>query len=252
MMTWRVSHEELEELITADVLDGLEEAERTFLMDELQRHGPDCMECRELVVDYSEVAGRLATTADSVAVSNGAEERLLRAARGEETLPTGPRAPRMEKFRFARAPGRAGRWVAATAAAAALLVAAGAVGYFVAPRPTSLQRAFLAFEAQPGARLAGLRAANGQQLAVAFRPGDTRGWIVGADLRQPPGDKVYELWALQPQNAPPQPAGTFVPSDGAVLAQVNLGSSFVGLAVTIEPHGGSKKPTPPIIFQTNV
>jgi len=59
----QMPHEVLEELIVADVLDGLHEADRSRLWAELRRHGPDCAECRRLLEEYGEVAGALESLA---------------------------------------------------------------------------------------------------------------------------------------------------------------------------------------------
>ena len=63
------SHATIEELISADVLDGLDELDHTRLEQELARHGPECPECLRLIADFSEVAGRLALTAEPVGMA---------------------------------------------------------------------------------------------------------------------------------------------------------------------------------------
>jgi anti-sigma-K factor RskA len=67
--------------------------------------------------------------------------------------------------------------------------------------------------------------------------------VVGSGLPDLSGDRVYELW-FQPQpSAKMQPAGIFTAKDGRVVAPVTVGSSFVALAVSVEPPGGSPQPT---------
>jgi len=75
------SHERLEELIAADAIGGLDDAERRAMLAEMAEHGPDCAECATLTAEYGEVAARLATALDPMPMSASAEERLLAAAR---------------------------------------------------------------------------------------------------------------------------------------------------------------------------
>jgi anti-sigma-K factor RskA len=224
-------HEELEELIAADVLDGLDELGRRRLLQELSRHGPECEECRRLTVEYSEVAGGLAMTLDPAPMSAGAEDRLLRAARGEQP----GRRPR--------------RYVAAAAMAAVVALIAGTVGYAVAPRARSEPTdEALAFVSQPGVQVVRFAPRDGQHLAVAFRAGGTGGWVIGSNLSDLPGGKVYELWFQPTGETGVRPAGTFVPTDGTVASPADLRGTFAALAVSVEPPGGSAQPTSEPIF----
>ena len=232
MSSDQISHEVLEELIVADVLDGLHEADRSRLWAELRRHGPDCAECRRLLEEYGEVAGALASTIAPVALSEGAEERLLAEAR--------------------RSAGglRSRRQATMVAVAAAIALIAGSLGYALAPRGPAVPSSFLAFVAQPGTRVIAFPATRGQRLAVAVRAGQRSAWVVGTGMPTPPNDRVYELWVQPTASSGVQPAGTFTPKDGRVVAPVTVGSSFVALAVSIEPPGGSRQPTTQPIFLT--
>jgi len=67
----------------------------------------------------------------------------------------------------------------------------------------------------------------------------------------PPAGRVYQLWTISGETAAPGP--TFVPKDGSVLARVKVplaGSDL--MAVTIEPEGGSTRPTTEPIFTAPV
>jgi anti-sigma-K factor RskA len=59
-----------------------------------------------------------------------------------------------------------------------------------------------------------------------------------------PGDKVYELWYIGDATGP-RPAGTFTVDDDGTVWSVLDGDMQAGdaVAVTVEPRGGSKKPT---------
>ena len=273
-MAGGLSHQELEELISADVLDGLDDADRRFLIEELGRHGPDCEECAQLITEYSEVAARLAVSLDSVAMSAGAEERLLLAARGPEPsplpeepgsveavaegAPTAKEAPiSVEPSPAAarRAGGRrlSRRWMAAAGVAAVVAVLAGLIGYQLAPgAPPAAQSQFFAFASQPGSRLVSFPPRDGEQLAVVFRPGQRQAWVIGSGVATPQSSKVYELWFRPTGGMKMMPAGTFLPSDGRVLSPTQVGTSFDTLAVTVEPQGGSPQPTSNPIYVTTV
>jgi Anti-sigma-K factor rskA, C-terminal len=256
-------HELIEELIAAEALDGLDAAERDRLFREMAAHGPDCPDCARLLAEYGEVAGWLALALDPVPLSADAEARLFQAVRGEpETSPegTGGQPPTGGSAgiltlpeRSARtAVGRWRRWVAAASVAAVLAGVAGAVGWAIAPRGSGARSQFLAFVAEPGTEVATLAADKGRSLAVAFHPGQREAWVIGTGLPDPQGGKVYELWYRTGTSTRMEPAGTFSPEDGTVLAKVHVGSALDALAVSVEPQGGSKQPTSSPIYLVSV
>jgi anti-sigma-K factor RskA len=231
MSTVSRPHDELEALIAADALGGLEEESRQEMLRLMAEHGPDCAECIRLTVQYAEVAGQLALSVDSAPVSPEAEESLIRAAR-----------------QVRHGPGRARRWVAVAAAAAVLAVVAGTVGYALAPGLRGRPSEFLAFASRPGTEVVAFPAADGQQLAVIFNRDSRQGWVFGTNLREPVGDQVYELWSSSSASEGVEPAGTFLPENGLVLAPVTVGEDPDLLAVSVEPPGGSPQPTSDPIF----
>jgi Anti-sigma-K factor rskA len=145
-----------------------------------------------------------------------------------------------------------GRWVAAAAAILVLLAAAGLGGFLIANRAPSNESKFNDFIAETGTHLVAFTPSGGRQLSIAFRPGQSEAWIVGRNLPTPTHRQVYELWYFPTGSETPVAAGTFVPEDGDVLQQTTLGQPFSTLAVTIEPHGGSKQPTTNPIFVMKV
>jgi hypothetical protein len=244
-------HEEIEELIAADALDGLEPADRERLFREMASHGPDCPDCRSLLDEYQEVAGWLALALPPAPMSAEAEKRLLQAARGESVEE--PDTETVRVLGAPTAPARARRWIAAAAVAAAVALVAGALGWVLAPRGqgVSAQGQFIAFVGQPGTRVITLAAGPGRTLAVAYRFGEQAAWIVGNGIPDPAGDRVYELW-YRAGNGDMQPAGTFRPTDGTVVAKVDVGAAFDTLAVSVEPKGGSEHPTTQPIYLVSV
>jgi hypothetical protein len=228
-------HGELEELIVADSLDGLDPSDVDRLGVLLDEHGPDCLECRALISGYREVAGGLALVVEPVPMSAGAEDALILAATGRrpgETEPE-PRAPEPPAAR--RAPRRVDRWVAAAAIAAAIAVLAGVIGRQLAPAPAPIRTVAL----QPQA--AGVQG----QLTLVYQSGREQALLVGTGLPDPGAGMVYELWYRPSPDAKMVPAGVFTPTDGSVQgAPVTVGESFDLVAVTIEPGpDGSLQPT---------
>jgi anti-sigma-K factor RskA len=235
-------HDRIEELVAVDVLDGLDEAGRLELAREMASHGPDCAECALLVAEYADAAASLALALEPVAVSPGAEDRLMAAARewtrgvqeGSVAVLEPVRGRRVRPLR--RTGVRIKGWVVA-AAAAVVVVVAGSIGYVLAPN------------AQPPQTVA-FSATGSQRLAVVFVPGSRQAVLVGSNMDAPPAGKVYELWYIASKDADPTPAGTFRPdANGSVLMNTTVGERFVAVAVSVEPPGGSTTPTKVILVQ---
>jgi anti-sigma-K factor RskA len=226
-------HDELEVLIAADALDGLDQADHDRMTQLMEEHGPDCLDCRRLVAEYREVAAAIALVVDPVPMSTGSEDALVQAATGHSGQKPGPVLAR-------RRIGRPRRWVAAAAVAAALAVLAGVIGYNLAPGPAAIRTLTLSGNVQG-------------QLTLVYQPGHTEARLVGSGLADPGAGKVYELWYQPSPDAKMVPAGVFTPSKGSVQgAPVTVGSSFDLVAVTIEPGpDGSPQPTQqPILTAT--
>jgi anti-sigma-K factor RskA len=224
-------HEQIEEFLASDALDGLDEAGRRELAGLRAEHGPECEECLRLESAYREVASQVATLVEAMPLSPGAEERLMEAARASTPL-----AGAGERSRLRAIPGgkRLQRAVAAVAVAAAIALLGGLAGYGLAPKTP---------------RLSTVTYRSGdQQLSIVYVKGQTRAVAIGSNLPSLDGGKVYELWYRPSKGADMVPAGTFVPKNGAVEAPVRLGSSFVAIAMSVEPPGGSPSPTTTPIF----
>jgi anti-sigma-K factor RskA len=130
------------------------------------------------------------------------------------------------------------RLVAAVAVAAVIALLGGLAGYSVAPK---------------SAPLATVSYRSGEQrLTVVYVKGQTQALAIGSNLPTPEQGRVYELWFQPSEGADMRPAGTFVPTNGTVVAPVQLGTSFVAVAMSIEPPGGSLRPTTKPIFVTPV
>jgi anti-sigma-K factor RskA len=223
-------HDQIEELIAADALDGLDENGRRELVQLRAEHGPDCAQCLLLESEYRQVASQLAAVVEPVGMSAGAEEALIRAARSPSVTPRESAPPRLG---VVRGGGRVQKLVAAVAVAAAIALLGGLAGYAVSPKPAPLARVTY----RSGA----------QQLTIVYVKGQTQALAVGS-LPALSGGRVYELWYQPRAGANMVPAGTFVPQNGTVVAPVVLGESFVAVAMSVEPAGGSPQPTTTPIF----
>jgi len=116
-----------------------------------------------------------------------------------------------------------------------------------------------AYTSQQASALAQINAAGDVQHATANVEGGgtaTLVWsgelgrsaLVANDLPQLPSSKTYELWYIRDGQA--IPAGTMEPADSGSTWRVLAGDMSAGdtVGVTVEPRGGSTKPTtPPIV-----
>ena len=88
-------------------------------------------------------------------------------------------------------------------------------------------------------------------------PGETVLHLKPIGATSPPAGRVYELWGL-PRGAPPRALGVIPAGAVAKLptrsAAVPLLTSFLALAVSVEPPGGSPTgaPTGPVVFTGRV
>ena len=75
--------------------------------------------------------------------------------------------------------------------------------------------------------------------------------VVLAGLPSPGPGKTYELWAIRGSN-PPEPAGLVdvgtTPATAARVERIASPSEVAAFALSIEPEGGSKSPTGPIVM----
>ena len=224
-----MERERIHELAAAYAVDALDERERAVF----EAHLPSCQPCTEDVRAFQETAAMLAYAEEAPEPPPALRARLLEQARGDRP------APSVVVLR----PRRAFR-IAVAAAAAAAVVAIG-LGVWAATLSNSLdaERSARATDARAAAILAD---ANAQRLALGDRGEVVRGprgeaVIVVRDLPAAPNGKTYEAWVIE--NGVPLRAGLF---DGGrqqiVLLDRPLPDGAI-VAVTIEPDGGSDKPT---------
>lgn len=80
---------------------------------------------------------------------------------------------------------------------------------------------------------------------------DRQGWVVLEGMKPPPADQAYQVWYLKDGAPAPAPGPVIaVDHNGNGLAKVAPDTpTYDGLALTVEPKGGSEAPTSPIVLQ---
>jgi hypothetical protein len=226
--------------------------------EEFARHLADCPACTEEVRELRETAARLAL-ASAVAPSPEFRERILALLPEVRQLPPlvaeQPRARGFSRWRLwsRRAP--------QLALAACLVVALVAVGVAVDARhETGQQQARAVAAQQQAASLSALlaapdatfhsgRLANGATSTVVSSRQLGQSAFIYRGLPVLPDSQVYELWYSK--GGVMVPAGLVAsgrPDGATILTGSPRGAAGVG--VTVEPAGGSLRPTTPPILLT--
>jgi anti-sigma-K factor RskA len=254
----RLQHDDLHTLTGSYAVDALPPDE----LDEFERHLTHCGSCASEVRGLRETAARLAL---AVAEQPPAQMRaqVLAAAERTRQLPpiTSQRpsrgAPRsIRSARSARAARRV--WiprisVVAAAASVALAVVFGVSQSNTSSRLSTLENQLSAARvhnqqvdsvlAQGDLRLVSNKTSVGGSVSAIVSPSAARLVVVTSDLPALPADKVYELWLLGPSVA--QPSGLLTATEHGRTVPVVASGYVKGykLGVTVEPAGGTLKPT---------
>ncbi len=240
----------------AYALDALPDDEAAFF----EEHLASCAVCREEVAGLRAAAARLGATAAEHA-PEGLRQRVLaeidltrqspalKPPQGSERV-----APRLYgltgRRRFRRA---GGSWTGLAAAVLAIVaVGLGAVVAHLSSRVDELEarssevyRVLSASDARTVA-LAGPEALTAR-MVVSQQEG--RAVLVAENLPPLDEDQVYELWLIEADV--PRPAGLFQPDEERPVVEVVTAdlSRVQGIGITIEPAGGSPRPTSdPLLF----
>ena len=254
----RLQHDDLHTLTGSYAVDALPPDE----LDEFERHLTHCGSCASEVRGLRETAARLAL---AVAEQPPAQMRaqVLAAAERTRQLPpiTSERpsrgAPRsIRSARSARAARRV--WiprisVVAAAASVALAVVFGVSQSNTSSRLSTLENQLSAARvhnqqvdsvlAQGDLRLVSNKTSVGGQVSAIVSPKAARLVVVTSGLPALPAGKVYELWLLGPSVA--QPSGLLTAGQHGRTVPVVATGYVKGykLGVTVEPAGGTLKPT---------
>ncbi|MFF6993947.1 anti-sigma factor domain-containing protein [Streptomyces sp. NPDC008313] len=256
----RLPRRALHSLAAPYALDALEPAER----HRFERHLAGCERCAAEVRDLAEDAVRLAWSQAEPAPAS-LRDRVLTAVRTTPQEPPPARASRAHGGRpAARADGagvaaraRAPRLrvlltpLATTTAAAALVVASLFAVQAGRTQDTLDQERDRAREiahvlAAPDARASSDRDARGRGMGVIYSASQGRAVVTVSGLGAPPRGHVHQLWLMRPAGTP-RSLGLL---DGDTpLVAGGLRTSVTSLAVTVEPEGGSERPTTAPVVQ---
>ncbi|MEV5439139.1 anti-sigma factor [Streptomyces sp. NPDC052682] len=237
-------------------LDALEAAERV----RFERHLRGCDRCAAEVRELTEDAVRLAwsTAAPPPAALR---DRVLAAVRTTPQDPAPGHTPRLPPHVWGAQPPRARARAArrrplfapfATVTAAAALVVAALFAVqahrtedqLTAERDRAREIAHVL--AAPDARASSGRDAGGGTIAVIASVSEGRAVVTLGGHGTLPHGRVHQLWLMRP-GAQPRSLGLF-DGDTPLLAS-GLEKSATSLAVTVEPDGGSPRPTSQPIVQ---
>lgn len=222
-----------------------------------ERHLTVCEVCRRDVDVFTGTAARLGT-AVSEEPPHGLRRRVLTDITRTEQLPaagvasTPPRSTRPD--------GRSLLAAVAGVLAVALLALSGVaiqmnqrMADFEAALPSvGLDTRALAVLAAPDAETRLLEAGQGVTARFVYSTELNRAVFVAHGLEPLPADRAYELWLFH--DGTPQPASVFEgDSQGRALTVVDglvAGAEFA--AVTVEPAGGSPRPTGEMLIHGSV
>jgi hypothetical protein len=230
------------------VLDALDsDPER----DRFERHLGRCQSCSAEVRGLREVTTRLAMAA-ALPPPPALHGRVFAAVQRTRQFPPAADAPpRPERWR-----GRYSGWLPRLALAGATAGVAAAVVLAIILAGTQHRlsvaqaenRAIARVLAAPDARALSRSTSAGGTATVIVSPSQRELIVTTAGLRSLPARKVYEAWLINPRRT--RPAGLLpAPSGGRtrpLLATGLMPGDELGL--TVEPAGGTAKPTTPPIL----
>ena len=232
---------DLHTLSGAYAIDALSPAEA----EEFEKHLDECPACRDEVRELQSAAARMGAS-EATSPPPGLKARVLAAADQQPQLR--PKVTPIESRRSRRWAPKAAAAVAGLAAAAILAVAALGGISWPGDRgrdtpPVAGTEVSQVFEA-PDAHIENVKTADGHRLAVATSPESGQMAIRTRTLARLKGDQVYQMWAKH--NGRVTSVGVIDDlSAGKVMPIPTYGTT---VAITVEPDGGSKRPTnPPIV-----
>jgi anti-sigma-K factor RskA len=231
-----MDQERFEDLKDSYVLGALPEEERLEFERYLMAH-PDL---QAEVEDLGAVAGLLAFSPREQEPPPELRHRIMATVEAEAAHPHTSHRSWL-----------AGLWEAVgvrdlvLAAAAVLVIGLFSWSMLLQGEVRDLQGRVQSLQSQPqGPQMIALGGAGTKQGARAelVTLGGDRAVLVAEDMPPVPEGKTYQIWVIKGDT--PQPSGLFEPRGNAIAAVVeNPVKGADAVAVTVEPEGGSKKPT---------
>jgi anti-sigma-K factor RskA len=231
-----MNQERFEDLKDAYVLGALPEEERLEFEQYLVAH-PDL---QEEVEALGAVAGLLAFSPQEQEPPPELRRRIMATVEAESVHPHTSRRSWL-----------AGLWDAvgirdlALAAAAMLVIGLFSWSMLLQGEVRDLQDRVQSLQSQPQGpqliALGGVGTKQGARAELVTLEGD-RAVLVAENMPPVPEGKTYQIWVIKGDT--PQPSGLFEPKGDSIAAVVeNPVEGADAVAVTVEPKGGSKKPT---------
>jgi anti-sigma-K factor RskA len=229
---------ELHTLSGAFALDALSPQEA----EEFRTHLEGCAVCRQEVRELREAAARMGEV-EALAPPPELKARVLAVA--DRTPQKPPKIVPLSGTTPARR-----RWARrlAAAAAAVVVIGGGAIGVqtLVGDQDTGLQAAVVQVFEAGDAHVAEVETSHGP-LRVATSAGKSEMAVDTSNLRSLDSAHVYQLWSIQ--DGSPVSVGILDnPKTGAAMAMPAAGTE---VAITVEPAGGSERPTTDPIVQVD-
>lgn len=138
-----------------------------------------------------------------------------------------------------------GRWL--LAAAAAVVVAVGGVTVAQNLQPSSIQEQVLQAD---DLQREEVEIGDSGTAELAFSESKDAAVVTLDGVPAPPEGMVYQMWRIPADGASPESLGTMTGEDVAHTELAIEGvNSYSGLAITVEPEGGSNTPTLPIVVE---
>ncbi len=227
-------------LYATDALEG----------DELARyeaHLAECSDCQAEVAGFRETTSHLAAATAEPAPAAARDRVMAQIAATRQVSPVVPVAPVVSL-----ASRRRNRlvWLAV---AAAFVVLAGVASLAIRGLDGRATRAeqIAAIVARPDARTIELRGESGPGAKLVWSPAKSQAVLLAENMPSVDERKSYELWVIRAGTA--HQVTLFRPDDKGSLRARFAAAMEDGdvVGVTIEPAGGSSKPTTPIIMSSS-
>jgi anti-sigma-K factor RskA len=226
-------------LTGAYALDAVSGVERM----EFERHLAECESCAQEVRELRDTATRLGLAAAAPAPP-ALKGRVLDQIRTVRQLPPETTVVPLRRRSFGQR--------LTSVAAAVFFVASAGLGVVVVQQNQKLNES-QAYAARmerilsaDDAKLLTMKS-DGGTMNVAVSRSEDEMLLVSQDMANPPEGKTYQAWTLDDAGTP-RSVGTFEPSNGTVALAVSGFRDAGQVAVTVEPDGGSKTPTMPIVL----
>ena len=229
--------EEVAALISAHALGALD-ADQAALAE---RHIAASDDCRRAYEDALETAAALALAVADSEPPADLRDRIVAAARAERPPVAAAKAaaPR-RKFRLAGLLTPSTGFAVIGVAAAIVFALIAVSQHDSASNAKEDQQALVAILSAPDAHVVPLKSAAGGPAGGRMIVSKNRAALVSS-LQSAPAGHTYQAWGLRPGGASPVPLPTFS-GDGDVVILDDVGQ-YDGVGVTVEPSGGSQKPS---------